>query len=366
MKVCNKKLTEIRPYARNPRHNDVAVDAVARSIEEFGFRQPIVVDTRGVIVVGDTRDKAAQKLGLKTVPVHVAVGLTSEQVRAYRIADNKLGDLADWDAELLSSELKALESLELDLSLLGFDKDELAQLFGETIAGGLTDPDLIPDPPDEPVTQTGDLWLLGDHRLLCGDASKQQDFDRLLDGAAIHLVNTDPPYNVKVEPRSNNAIAAGLSSFTNDPAAKKLSSRRGNAAFDIAHGAARIAGAHHQGFDLSRHPKKFKPTSTKLRAKDRPLANDFVADEAFHQLLHAWFGNIARVLAPGPQLLYLGRVRQLCELSSRAQGGRPVLLTGDHLGQGASRVDAQGFYGQPRVVLLWLAGRRRTQVPRAQ
>jgi DNA modification methylase len=117
------------------------------------------------------------------------------------------------------------------------------------------------------------LWILGDHRLLCGDSSKTEDVDRLLDGATVHLVNTDPPYNVKVAPRSNNAIAAGLSSF---------------------HGT-----SHHQGLDLSRHPSKAKPTQKKLRAKDRPLANDFVSEEAFDQLLNAWFGNMARVLAPG-------------------------------------------------------------------
>ncbi len=109
MKVVSRRLDEIFPYERNPRHNDGAVEAIARSIQEFGFRQPIVVDERGVIVAGETRYKAARKLGLKSVPVHVAVGLTSEQLRAYRIADNKLGELASWDATLLSAELKALE-----------------------------------------------------------------------------------------------------------------------------------------------------------------------------------------------------------------------------------------------------------------
>ena len=125
------------------------------------------------------------------------------------------------------------------------------------------------------MTQPGDLWVLGEHRLLCGDSSIEADVDRLLDGAPIHLVNTDPPYNVKVEPRSNNAIAAGLSSFS---ALKK---------------------SHHQKFDLARHPEKAKATHRKMRAKDRPLVNDFVSDEQFDKLLHAWFGNIARVLLPG-------------------------------------------------------------------
>jgi DNA modification methylase len=138
---------------------------------------------------------------------------------------------------------------------------------------GQTDPDDVPAPPDEAITQPGDLWILGNHRLLCGDSSKAEDVDRLLDGAKIHLVNTDPPYNVKVEPRSNNAIAAGLSSFQ--------------------------ASTHHQKMDVARHPGKAKPTGKKLRAKDRPLANDFVTDEAFDKMLAAWFGNIARVLEEG-------------------------------------------------------------------
>ena len=126
----------------------------------------------------------------------------------------------------------------------------------------------------------GDIWVLGNHRLMCGDSSKPDDLDRLLDGQPIHLVNTDPPYNVKVEPRSNNAIAAGLSSFT-------ATQRKDASAGD------------QQSADLHRYPEKSKPTHKKLRAKDRPLANDFVSDQEFDRLLAAWFGNIARVLIPG-------------------------------------------------------------------
>ncbi|MBN2475888.1 MAG: ParB N-terminal domain-containing protein [Pirellulales bacterium] len=272
MKIELRKVTDIRPYDRNPRQNDAAVDAVAQSIRQFGFRQPIVVDVDGVIVCGHTRFKAAQKLGLAEVPVHVATDLTPEQIRAYRIADNKTADLAVWDYELLPIELSELQGMDIDLELLGFSKDDLAKLLDPGVKDGLTDPDEVPEPPDEATTQPGDLWILGDHRLLCGDSSKPEDVDRLLGGATIQLVNTDPPYNVKVEPRSNNAIAAGNSSFTS---------------------------YHHQQLDLARHPEKSKPTTRKLRAKDRPLENDFVSDEAFDQMLHAWFGNIARVLEPG-------------------------------------------------------------------
>src|SRR5262245_62080347 len=200
-------LSRVRPYPGNPRINDGAVDAVATSIRQFGFRQPIVVDSEGVIICGHTRWKAAQKLGLDKVPVHVAKDLSPAQIRAYRIADNKTAELATWDAELLPIELAELRASDFDLGLLGFAPDELARWLGEDVKPGLTDPDEVPEPPDEAVTRPGDLWLLGEHRLLCGDSASREDVERLLDGAAIHLINTDPPYNVKVEPRSNNAIA---------------------------------------------------------------------------------------------------------------------------------------------------------------
>ncbi|MFM7830403.1 MAG: DNA modification methylase, partial [Planctomycetaceae bacterium] len=273
MKVEQWQLSKLRPYEQNPRNNDSAVDTVAASIREFGFRQPIVVDENGVIVVGHTRFKAAQKLQLDKVPVHVATGMTPEQIRAYRIGDNKSSELAEWDFDLLPVELAALKDANFDIGLLGFDGDELARIMDPTLKDGLTDPDDVPAPPDAAITQPGDLWILGDHRLLCGDSSKPEDLDRLLGGQVIHLVNMDPPYNVKVEPRSNNAIAAGLSSFQGT--------------------------THHQSLDVARHPGKSKPTQKKLRAKDRPLANDFVTDQEFDRLLDAWFGNAARVLQQG-------------------------------------------------------------------
>ena len=203
----------VRPYEHNPRLNDDAVDSVARSIEEFGFRQPIVVDEDGVIIIGHTRLKAAQKLGLAKVPVHVASGLSPEKIKALRIADNKTAELAEWDYDLLPIELAELQEMDFDIDLLGFSKDDLSKLLDPGVQEGLTDPDDVPEPPDAAITQPGDLWILGNHRLLCGDSSKREDLDLLLDGQPVHLVNMDPPYNVKVEPRSNNAIAAGLSSF---------------------------------------------------------------------------------------------------------------------------------------------------------
>lgn len=272
-------LEDVRPYANNPRDNEAAIEAVMASIREFGFRQPIVVDGDGVIVVGHTRFLAAKKLGLAKVPVHVARDLTAAQIKAYRIADNKTAELAEWNYELLPIELGELQGMDFDLGLLGFDQDELAELLDPGVKDGECDPDEVPAPPDEATTRAGDLWILGDHRLLCGDSSKPEDVDRLLAGATIQLCNTDPPYNVRVEPRSNNAIAAGLSSFET---------------------------THHQKLDVVRHPGKSKPTGKKLRAKDRPLANDFVSDAEFDRLLQAWFGNIARVLEPGRSFFIWG------------------------------------------------------------
>ncbi|RLS67689.1 MAG: chromosome partitioning protein ParB [Planctomycetota bacterium] len=280
-----RSIGDIRPYPNNPRTNDNAVDAVAASIREYGWRQPIVVDSDGVIICGHTRYKAAQKLGIDQVPVHVATDLSPEKIRAYRIADNQSADLADWNYDLLPIELKELGEGGYDLGLLGFDADELAKLLDTGVNEGLTDPDDVPEPPDEAVTQPGDLWILGNHRLLCGDSSSPADLDRLLGGAVIHLCNTDPPYNVKVEPRSNNAIAAGLSSFSNDAASGRLKQGQGNAASF--------------GVDHETGKPKHAATHKKLRPKDRPLANDFVSDEAFDKLLDDWFGNIARVLLPG-------------------------------------------------------------------
>ncbi|MDP1662852.1 MAG: site-specific DNA-methyltransferase, partial [Phycisphaerales bacterium] len=173
-----------------------------------------------------------------------------------------------------------LKGVDFDLALLGFSAEDLSAIMAPAGSEGLTDPDDIPGQPDAATTVPGDLWVLGNHRLMCGDSSKPEDLDRLLDGQPIHLVNTDPPYNVKVEPRSNNAIVAGLSSFA---LGKKANADEHD----------------QQSADLNRYPEKSRATHKKLRAKDRPLANDFVSDDEFDRLLAAWFGNITRVLIPG-------------------------------------------------------------------
>lgn len=205
MNVELRPIGTITPYPGNPRQNDHAVDAVAASIREFGFRQPIVVDEAGVIVVGETRWKAAGKLGLAEVPVHVARGLTPEQLRAYRIADNKTGDLADWDRELLAAELGDLRDQSMDLALLGFEPSELQRLLGEVPSDGLQDPD---DVPEAPITdaRSGDLWLLGSHRLVCGDARDRQSWCRLMDGCSADMVWTDPPYGLEYVGKTPNAL----------------------------------------------------------------------------------------------------------------------------------------------------------------
>lgn len=205
MQVELRKLADIRPYEQNPRQNDAAVEAVAHSIREFGFRVPIVVDAEGVIICGHTRWKAAQKLGLEEVPVHVATDLTPEQVKAYRIADNRAAELSDWDYDLLPIELTELRGMDIDLESLGFKPAELEKLLGEGLYGnaGLTDPDEVPEVPEEPVTQPGDLWVLGDHRLLCADATDPDAYQRLLEGEQARMMFTDPPWNVAIGQDSN-------------------------------------------------------------------------------------------------------------------------------------------------------------------
>ena len=198
MKIEMKPLADLRPYENNPRVNDGAVDAVAESIHTFGFRQPIVVDGGGVVIAGHTRLKAATRLGLAKVPVHVAKDLSPEQVRALRIADNKTGELATWDMNLLHIELADLQDAGIDWSMLGFEQSQLDALLAPAGSAGLTPPDETPDPPAEGdvVTTAGDLWVLGRHRLLCGDSTSAADVDRLMDGEKAALVSTDPPYLV--------------------------------------------------------------------------------------------------------------------------------------------------------------------------
>jgi DNA modification methylase len=189
------------PFARNPRtHSEAQVAQIAGSIAEFGFNNPILVDTKAGIIAGHGRLLAARKLQLTEVPVIVLDHLTEGQKRAYIIADNQLALNAGWDEELLRAELAALRDEDFDLNLVGFEDEELARLLAAQDAlEGLTDEDAVPDLPQTPVSMPGDLWILGSHKLLVGDATEQTDVTRLMADDAADLVFTDPPYNVDYE-----------------------------------------------------------------------------------------------------------------------------------------------------------------------
>lgn len=184
-------------YARNPRKNDHVVDALVSMIREFGFRVPILARSNGLVVDGHLRLKAARKLGMSRVPVVCADDLTDIQVKAFRLAVNRMAELADWDSELLALELEDLNAADFDLSVLGFEADFVAELLDtDDPELGAVDPDEVPAVQAEPVSRTGDLWVLGDHRLLVGDSTRVDDLERLMDGEKADMWLTDPPYNV--------------------------------------------------------------------------------------------------------------------------------------------------------------------------
>src|ERR1019366_3510676 len=190
------------PYDRNPRtHSEEQVTQIAASIAEFGFVNPVLVDNDAGIVAGHGRLRAALKLQLDHVPVIVLDHLTPAQRKAYLLADNKLAEMAGWDKDLLRLELKDLETADFDLSVIGFSDEELRDLLAdpEEIVGGLTDEDAAPEVPARPVSQAGEIWLLGKHRVLCGSATDMRDIERLMLGEQADLVFTDPPYNVDYE-----------------------------------------------------------------------------------------------------------------------------------------------------------------------
>jgi DNA modification methylase len=199
MLIDTVDIGSIIPYARNPRRNESAVAKVAASLREFGWRQPIVVDAEMVVVAGHTRLEAARSLGMDEVPIHIATGLTPEQIKAYRLADNRVGQEAEWDEDLLRLELSELDAVDFALDLTGFDADELIGLMADPFEEGQTDPDEVPDLPEEPVTVAGDVWLLGKHRLVCGDSTNADDVAKCLNGVEPHLMVTDPPYGVNYD-----------------------------------------------------------------------------------------------------------------------------------------------------------------------
>ena len=204
MQIIQKQLGDIRPYPGNPRINDEAVDPVAESIREFGFKVPIVIDRTGEIINGHTRYKAAQKLNLKSVPVIVADDLSEEQIKAFRLADNKTSEIAQWDLELLFDEMS--EITDLDMTLFGFEESDysLDDILEET-ESETADGDEVEKAEAEFVS-LGDVYQLGRHRLMCGDSTNLDDMSVLIDGHEIDLYVTDPPYNVAYEGGTEEAM----------------------------------------------------------------------------------------------------------------------------------------------------------------
>lgn len=198
MQVQSMKIDEVKPYPNNPRNNDDGVEAVANSIKEFGWQQPIVVDKDNVIIVGHTRYKAAKKLGMDKVPVVVASNLSPEQVKAYRLADNKTGELTDWDMNLLDDELGDIA--DIDMSDFGFDLD-IPEDDEE-----VQEDDFDEEIPEEPKSKVGQIYQLGRHRLMCGDSTNPKMVKKLVGGVQCDLLLTDPPYNVGYEGKQSSKM----------------------------------------------------------------------------------------------------------------------------------------------------------------
>jgi DNA modification methylase len=273
-------VAELSLMVGNPRAHPVKnLEAIKAALVEYGQVETILVNRRKQpweVIHGNGRLQAALDLDWTHVAANI-IDVDDSVAKAMAIVLNRTGELAEWNKEELDKLLHEVQTSEkLDAMLAELAQEQGIQLAA---ADGLTDPDEIPEPPDQPKTERGDLWVLGNHRLLCGDAGSGDDVDRLLAGAPVHLAHCDPPYGVNVEPRSNNAISSG---------SRGLAARSRKA-----------LAPNHQEFDLVRKPNKSKPTTKKMRPKDRPLQNDFLSDKEFASLLHSWFGNLARVLLPG-------------------------------------------------------------------
>ena len=202
MKIEQRLISELIPYANNARtHNAEQITQIASSIKEFGFNNPILIDKDNGIIAGHGRLEAAKKLGLTKTPTIKLEHLTDSQRKAYILADNRIAVNSDWDIELLSLELKDLDA-EFDLTMLGFDEKELAALLNPEQVEGLTDEDAVPELPDEPTTKIGDIYQLGNHRLMCGDSTSIDAVDKLMQGTYPDLIHTDPPYGMNAVSKS--------------------------------------------------------------------------------------------------------------------------------------------------------------------
>ena len=221
-KVERRAVADLIPYARNARtHSDAQVAQIAASIAEWGWTTPVLVDETGSIIAGHGRVMAARKLGISDVPVMVAAGWTEAQKRAYVLADNQLALNAGWDAEMLKVELTDLAGAGFDVGLIGFSQDELTKLSGSKTEG-LTDPDDVPDAPAKPVTALGDVWIMGNHRLHCGDSTSFDAMATLVNYQRVDMWLTDPPYNVAYEGKTKDALKIKNDSMADDQFRKFL------------------------------------------------------------------------------------------------------------------------------------------------
>jgi len=206
LKIEQVKIDALIPYARNSRtHSDAQVAQIAASIKEFGFTNPVLIDETGSIIAGHGRVMAARKLAITDVPSIRLTHLTDAQKKAYVIADNKLALNAGWDDEMLAVELSDLKDMGFDLDLTGFSTDEIEALLAPVGTEGLTDEDAVPDVPEAPVTVLGDVWLLGKHRVMCGDSTSIDAVEKLMDGQKADMVFTDPPYGFNYTKKSDGA-----------------------------------------------------------------------------------------------------------------------------------------------------------------
>jgi DNA modification methylase len=216
-KVERRKVADLLPYARNSRtHSDAQVAQIAASIREWGWTMPILVDEAGNVIAGHGRIMAAQKLGIEDVPCMTASGWSEAKRRAYVIADNKLALNAGWDNEMLAVEFSDLKEMGFDLKLTGFEAAEIDALFPDEPSAGLTDEDAVPEAPEQPVTVEGDVWLLGRHRLMCGDSTSIEQMERLCKGQLVDMWLTDPPYNVAYEGGTKEKLTIKNDSMSND------------------------------------------------------------------------------------------------------------------------------------------------------
>jgi DNA modification methylase len=344
--IVRVPIDRLIPDPANARkHGEENLEAIAASLRRFGQTEPLIVqEGTERVIAGNGRLAAMKKLGWTETDV-VYLRIDDLSATALAIAMNRTAELAEWDNETLGRLLCELRE-EHSLDGVGFDHRQIDDLLAELADANMGDPieDVPPEPLEDPVSARGDIWTLGNHRLMCGDSGNNGDLERLLDGARIQLVNTDPPYNVKVEPRSNNAIAAGLSSFQ---------------------------ATHHQRFDAERNPGSRKATG-KMRPKDRPLQNDFVSDEEFERLLLAWFGNLAYAMEPGAAFYIWGGYANVANYppALAASGlymsqaviwikGHPVLTRKDFMGNhewcfyGWREGAGHKFYGPNNVTDVW-------------